>query len=88
MKRRYGILIAGLAVLCLGVWWQVRAQSVYAQEAGISDRIAGLESKLELLRVSQENTQKEIAGKLERILTNQAEILRQLEIVKVRATRK
>jgi outer membrane murein-binding lipoprotein Lpp len=88
MRKKYIMIIACAVVFCLGLWWYSKAQTVSNQEMNLSDRIAKLESKLDALGMRQESAQDDIRKRLDQIINNQAMILSQIEIVKVRATRK
>ena len=87
MRKKHIVSIVLAAVVCLGLWWQVKAQSDAGQEMTLVERILRLESNLNSFRNSQESAQQEIRTKLDRVLATQDEILKKLEIVKIRATR-
>lgn len=77
------IACAVLAVLLAGVCVRGAPEAAADVQA---DAAAQLALKIGALQEQQEKGQTEISRKLDQVLANQAKILNELEIVKVRAT--
>lgn len=78
------------AVVCAAVLCcvsRLHAQRGRAED-GAGQTAAGVEAGLNDLQLRQEQSQRELGAKLDRILANQERILRELEIIKVRASLK
>jgi len=86
-KKSIYILMCGFCV-CLAAWLYAGAQNTPEPGVVLLERLAKIEARLEALATSQNSVQRELVSKLDRVLNTQDEILKQLEIVKVRATRK
>jgi hypothetical protein len=85
-KKYITIIVIGI-FSCLGLWWYVRAQGGSDQEPSPLERLTKIESKLDTFAMTQENANRETAKKLDQVLRNQDAILKELEVVKIRATR-
>ena len=80
-------ITAGVVVLCLcGLVAYVRAQNVPA-ESDPTKRLQQIEDKLNQILVNQTGKTGDVSKKLELILANQEKIIKELAIIKVRATR-
>lgn len=85
------IFILTLAVFCsLGLKSTFSAQKYSGEDgdfSGLSERFSRLETKLEALSKNIDSANKEIAQKLGQVLSNQEKILKELAIVKIRASK-
>ena len=85
-----------LVFFCFAGIWYLRAQNVADDGSFLSvfiRRFDQIEAKIDNLvsavpSAKSENKDREILSKLDQVLANQQSILKELEIVKVRATRK
>lgn len=88
MSKRIILILVMAALLILGVSLKVMT-SAQTEDSGYGD-ISRLQEKidrvLDLLK-SREGSEKEILSRLDRILSNQAEMKEQLYIIKIRASR-
>jgi len=87
---RTGIFFLAVIVLCLSPALNLKAQK-YTEEQGIvpafTEWLNKIEAKLDKLSMNAD-TNKEILQKLDLILSKQAEIKEELNIIKVRSTRR
>ncbi len=85
-------LIVGF-LLALGIvgmaGFRLYAQRLPSQDAAAAmQSLGGLEGSFSSLRSSLDKSTKELSQKLDQVLANQQAILKELEVVKVRASRK
>jgi hypothetical protein len=85
-------LIVGF-LLVLGIvgmaGFRLYAQRLPSQDAASAmQSLGGLEGSFSSLRTSLDKSTKELSQKLDQVLANQQTILKELEVVKVRASRK
>lgn len=84
-RKSIFILTAGI-FLCLGLWFNLRAQTTIEQNINIPEKLARLESKIDKLSADMDIKNREILKQLDQVLSNQQTILKELSIVKVRAS--
>lgn len=94
MSKKTAIIFFILASIFFSFTLLGRAQKDAEFETDVADlvnqftaEVSKLEAKMDKLSVTQDNTAKEISMKLEQVLSNQENILKELAIVKVRASR-
>ncbi len=79
------IITAGIVVLaCLSFAWNSHAQRQLPQQDDASQVLAAIDK----LAMKLDYGDRDISKKLDQVLSNQAAILKELDIVKIRATRK
>lgn len=97
MSQRKRVFIAAIFcfVFCAMFIASLKAQDRYSNNEGvlyeITDRLAKLEAKVDKLQLALEGldkNDKEITNKMSQTLANQAKIMEELEVVKVRASRR
>lgn len=91
MFKKFMFILAISILLCLGLGLPLRAQKHPNEEMTLfdfSEKFTQLEAKVEKLSASLDKTNKEILKKLDQALSNQEKIINELEIVKVRASRR
>lgn len=94
MLKKAGVILATVIFLSLSLKFALSGQKYSGEEAnlsGFSERFNRIETKLDALSKNTEagnSANKEIARKLELILSNQEKILNELAIVKVRASKR
>jgi hypothetical protein len=94
--RKKTVFILSVMLLCLGAGVYLKAQNSGDDRSFIQimmQRFTDLEAKIDKLSpgasAAKSGTRnQEILSKLEQVLANQQKILQELEVVKVRATRK
>lgn len=86
------ILILLITILfSLGLKLALSAQGSSNKEmdyTDFSERFTHIETKLDMLSKNTETANKELARKLDQVLSNQEKILKELVIVKIRASKK
>jgi outer membrane murein-binding lipoprotein Lpp len=94
VSKKTAIIFFILASIFFSFTLLGRAQKDAEFETDVADlvnqftaEVSKLEAKMDKLSVTQDNTAKEISMKLEQVLSNQENILKELAIVKVRASR-
>lgn len=90
--RKKIILILGISGMVFFIsFGQAQSAQKYAQEemtlTDFSGRFTKIETKLEALSKNIDSANKEMAQKLDRVLSNQEKILKELAIVKIRASK-
>ena len=93
MSKRIMFILVITIFFCFSFVLGLKAQQRYyePEEMDLSDfseRLSKIETNMNKLSVNLDNSHKEISKKLDRILSNQEKILSELEIVKVRASRR
>jgi cell division protein FtsB len=86
MYKKFLGIFALAVLLSLFFVFNLRAQKP-VEQTGQAD-IAQLQAKIDRLATKVDILDREITNKLDKILSNQDAILKELQIVKVRATRK
>jgi hypothetical protein len=87
MGKKIAVGIGVIMVVCLGMVAALRAQRP-AEPAGAVDEFARLVDKFDQLAAHTHETDKLVLAQLAVVISNQEKILKELEIVKVRATRR
>jgi len=88
MKKIFFYLICITLILCGGFIFFARAASLQAQQGSDSSETTQLEARIEKLSSRLEVTRDELSKKLDKVLSNQDTILKELAIIKVRASLK
>lgn len=78
-------LIAAASAAVLGLA-SLKAQTPAGPEQDLQLLVARLEARVNELQAQQQSSLREIDAKIERVLANQEKIIKELEIVKVRAS--
>jgi HAMP domain-containing protein len=84
MNTKVMVYAAVILFFCIALTVALRAQGTTEDPL---ERLKSLEMKLDSLKISHENAQAQIQRKLDQVLANQQSLLREIEIVKIRATR-
>jgi hypothetical protein len=92
MRRESILMIAIMAsILVLGMWLYSRAQNMEIDPKGFSDMyemLSRIEKKTDAILHDTAKINDELTKKIQQLVSTQETILKELEIVKVRATRK
>lgn len=89
-KKIFFVLMIAL-LFFLGLKLSLKAQRTSEEEGEYSDfskELNRIETKIDRLSLTLEKSQKEVLEKLARVLSGQEKILNELEVVKVRASRR
>ncbi|MDD5731222.1 MAG: hypothetical protein PHN57_08895 [Candidatus Omnitrophica bacterium] len=82
------IIVIVLAAILISVAWKLNVKAQKSQEeTNPMEVLARLESSVARLQGNLDSSDKETAAKLNEILDNQEKILKQLDIIRIRATR-
>jgi hypothetical protein len=90
MFRRVLYIILVTIGFCLSMTFYLKAQRPSSEDMQIPEVIVGfdqIESKLDALSKELLNSNKDVSRKLDQVLSNQDKIFKELEVVKVRASR-
>ncbi len=87
MGKKIAVGIGIITLVCLGMSVSLRAQRP-VEPAGAVDEFARLVDKFDQLAAHTNETDKLVLAQLAVVISNQEKILKELEIVKVRATRR
>ena len=98
MLRRIAFILFIIGLVCLGLRLSLSAQKSPREEIALYDYSADFErieaktdklsADVDRLSITLDNTNKGILKKLDQVLSNQEKIINELEIVKVRASRR
>ncbi|MFA6217420.1 MAG: hypothetical protein WDL87_07190 [Candidatus Omnitrophota bacterium] len=86
MGKKIAVGIGIIALVCFCVHATLRAQRPVEPAGG--DELAKMEAKLDQVLANTSEADKKILVQLAVVVSNQEKILKELEIVKVRATRR
>ena len=94
MPKKTAIIIFIVAAIFFSFTLLGRAQKDSEFEADVADlvnqftaEVLKLDAKIDKVSASEDSTDKEILKKLDQVLSNQEKIIKELEIVKLRASR-
>lgn len=90
MFKRIIFILAITIFFCFGFGLGLRAQRYPEEETvspDFSEGFTQIEAKIDKLSLSLDKTDKEILKKLDQVLSNQEKIFKELEIIKIRASR-
>lgn len=91
MRKKIIVILVFIVLLSLGLKLSLRAQRYPQGEAityDYSEELGRIEKKMSELSVQLDKGHSEILEKINEILVNQGKILTELEVVKIRASRK
>lgn len=91
LKKIMLVLVAIVIFLSLSLPFSQSAQKYAQEEMALSDfseRFSKIEAKLDVISKNIDATNKEIARKLDHVLSNQEKIFSELSIIKVRASKR